>query len=301
MTKLVLIDGNAILHRAYHALPPLTTRLGEPINAVYGLISMLLRVIQDLKPTHIAVAFDRKEPTFRHKEFKAYQAQRPPMEDALSSQFDKAKATLSAFRIPIYELAGYEADDIIGTLANKVQSSGIQDVVILTGDRDILQLVNGNVKVYLPVKGLSEGKIFGEEEVIEKMGVKPSQIPDYKALVGDQSDNYKGVSGIGPKTAIKLIKEYGNFPQIYKNLTSLPKQTKEKLEDGKSDGEVSLKLAEIVRDVPIDADFDKMGKWKIDSKEALDLFVNFGFKTLTKRIKEVGKSIVSENQRSLFN
>ncbi len=314
MSKLVLIDGNAILHRAYHALPPLTTRLGEPINAVYGLISMLLRVIQDLKPTHIAVAFDRKEPTFRHKEFKDYQAQRPPMEDNLSSQFEKAKATLSAFGIPIYELAGYEADDIIGTLASqgseipnkKIKSpvtshqSPINEVIVVTGDRDILQLVNKNVKVYLPVKGLSEGKVFGKEEVVEKMGVKPSQIPDYKALVGDQSDNYKGVSGIGPKTAIKLLKEYGSFETIYKNLDSVPRQIKERLENGKSDGEMSLKLAGIVREVPIDADFEKMNKWRVDSKEALDLFAQFGFKTLTKRIKEVGRAIVSENQMKLI-
>src|SRR3972149_6732145 len=299
MSKLVLIDGNAILHRAYHALPPLTTKRGEPINAVYGLVSMLLRIIQELKPTHIAVAFDRKEPTFRQKEFAGYQAQRPPMEDNLSSQFEKAKATLNAFGIPVYELAGYEADDIIGTLSNKILSSGIQNVIIVTGDRDILQLVNGNVKVYLPVKGLSEGKVFGIEEVVEKMGVKPSQIPDYKALVGDQSDNYKGVSGIGPKTAMKLIEEYGSFEAIYRNLNSLPKQTKERLESGKSGGEMSLKLAEIVRDIPIEADFEKMNKWSVDSKQVLDLFTQLGFKTLTNREKEVGKMIVSKNQMEL--
>ncbi|OGM32125.1 hypothetical protein A2962_04005 [Candidatus Woesebacteria bacterium RIFCSPLOWO2_01_FULL_39_61] len=261
---------------------------------------MLLRIIQELKPTHIAVAFDRKEPTFRQKEFAGYQAQRPPMEDNLSSQFEKAKATLNAFGIPVYELAGYEADDIIGTLSNKVLSSGIQNVIIVTGDRDILQLVNGNVKVYLPVKGLSEGKVFGIEEVVEKMGVKPSQIPDYKALVGDQSDNYKGVSGIGPKTAMKLIEEYGSFEAIYRNLNSLPKQTKERLESGKSGGEMSLKLAEIVRDIPIEADFEKMNKWSVDSKQVLDLFTQFGFKTLTNRVKEVGKMIVSENQMKLI-
>src|SRR3989344_2053301 len=252
MSKLVLIDGNAILHRAYHALPPLTTKRGEPINAVYGLVSMLLRIIQELKPTHIAVAFDRKEPTFRQKEFAGYQAQRPPMEDNLSSQFEKAKATLNAFGIPVYELAGYEADDIIGTLSNKVLSSGIQNVIIVTGDRDILQLVNGNVKVYLPVKGLSEGK------------------------------------------------EYGIFEAIYRNLNSLPKQTKERLESGKSGGEMSLKLAEIVRDIPIEADFEKMNKWSVDSKQVLDLFTQFGFKTLTNRVKEVGKMIVSENQMKLI-
>src|SRR3990172_1082921 len=152
MSKLVLIDGNAIMHRAYHALPPLTTKRGEPINAVYGLISMLLKVILDLKPTHIAVCFDRPEPTFRHKEFPRYQAQRPKTANELSSQFERAKAVLSAFGIPFYDKEGYEADDVIGTLASRVteitnsklqipNKSKIDEVIIVTGDRDQLQLV----------------------------------------------------------------------------------------------------------------------------------------------------------------
>lgn len=306
MSKLVLIDGNAILHRAYHALPPLTTRRGEPINAVYGLVSMLLRVIQDLKPTHFAVCFDRKEPTFRHKEFKEYQSHRPPTEEKLSNQFEKAREVLSAMNISFFEMAGYEADDLLGSIAEQYQKirnkeqGKIDEIIIVTGDRDILQLVNSKVKVYLPVKGLSEGKIFGENEVIEKMGVAPSQIPDYKALVGDQSDNYKGVNGIGPKTAIKLIEEYGDFNGIYRHLNEVPKQLKEKLNAGKEDGEMSLKLAKIVRDVPIEVDFNKLNKWRVDGGEVLDLFSDFGFKTLTRRVKEVGKSIVSENQMKLI-
>ncbi|MEK7113185.1 MAG: PIN domain-containing protein, partial [Patescibacteria group bacterium] len=163
MAKLILIDGNAILHRAYHALPPLTTRRGEPIGAVYGLISMLLRVIQDLKPTEIAVCFDEKEPTFRHKEFAPYQAQRPVMDEELSGQFEKARRVIEAFGIPIYSKSGFEADDVIGTLAEKAK----EDVVIVTGDRDILQLVGGGVKVYLPIAGLSSAKLMGKEEVKE--------------------------------------------------------------------------------------------------------------------------------------
>src|SRR3989304_9696302 len=180
MSKLVLIDGNAILHRAFHALPPLTTKSGEPINAVYGLVSMLLRVIQDLTPTHIAICFDEKAPTFRHKEFAAYQAQRPTMADELSSQFEKARKVVEAFGIPAYSKAGYEADDVLGTLAEGSK----EDVVIVTGDRDILQLVNDKVKVYLPIVGLSSATLMGEEEVKEKLGVAPKQVPDYKALVG---------------------------------------------------------------------------------------------------------------------
>ena len=306
MSKLVLIDGNAILHRAYHALPPLTTRRGEPINAVYGLVSMLLRVIQDLKPTHIAVCFDRKEPTFRHETYKEYQAQRPVIDKELSGQFEKAKETISAMNIPIFEKAGFEADDLLGSIAEQAQrtknkeQSRIDQVVIVTGDRDILQLVNEKVKVFLPVRGLSEGKLFGVEEVKEKMGVLPSQIPDYKALVGDQSDNYPGISGIGPKTAEKLLDKYKSFPEIYKHLDEINISTKTKLVEKKDDGEMSYKLAKIVTDVELENDIEQTNRWQIDSQQVLDLFYEFGFKTLAKRVKEVGKSIVSENQMKLI-
>ncbi len=306
MSKLVLIDGNAILHRAYHALPPLTTRRGEPINAVYGLVSMLLRVIQDLKPTHIAVCFDRKEPTFRHETYKEYQAQRPVIDKELSGQFEKAKETISAMNIPIFEKAGFEADDLLGSIAEQAQrtknkeQSRIDQVVIVTGDRDILQLVNEKVKVFLPVRGLSEGKLFGVEEVKEKMGVLPSQIPDYKALVGDQSDNYPGISGIGPKTAEKLLDKYKSFPEIYKHLDEINISTKTKLVEKKDDGEMSYRLAKIVTDVELENDIEQTNRWQIDSQQVLDLFYEFGFKTLAKRVKEVGKSIVSENQMKLI-
>ena len=294
--KLVLIDGNAILHRAFHALPPLTTRRGEPINAVYGFVSMFLRVITDLKPTHIAVCFDRPEPTFRHKEFPEYQAQRPKTADELSSQFEKAKRVIEAFGIPIYDAAGYEADDVIGTIASKVG----ENVVIVTGDRDQLQLVTDRIKVYMPISGLSNAKLMGEEEVLEKMGIKASLIDDYKALVGDQSDNYSGVSGIGPKTAIALLDKYGSLQNIYKHLKDIPAATAEKLKKGEKDSKLSKRLATIVKDVPLSLDLDACGKWDVDSQEVLDLFSEFGFKTLTERVKKVGKELDLEKQTSLF-
>jgi DNA polymerase-1 len=298
MNKLVIIDGNAILHRAYHALPPtLTTRRGEPINAVYGFVSMLLRIIQDLKPTHIAVAFDRKEPTFRHKEFKEYQAHRPEMDKELSTQFDKARDTVTAFRIPIYDKAGYEADDVIGTLARQAK---VEEVVIVTGDRDILQLVTKKTKVYLPIKGLKEAELVGEKQVFEKMGVKPSQIDDYKALAGDPSDNYKGVPGIGPKTAVRLLSKYKDVDGVYKNLVKIDKSVARKLKDGRESAKTSKKLAEIVTNVPIKLDTEKAGQWKVDSNEVLSLFSEFGFRTLSKRVKDVGAQIASENQGDLF-
>jgi DNA polymerase-1 len=222
MSKLVLVDGNAILHRAYHALPPLTTKSGKPINAVYGFVSMLLRVITDLKPTHLIVAFDRKEPTFRHKKFKKYQAHRPEMDKDLSIQFTEARKVVRAFRIPIYSKAGYEADDVIGTVAKKAeQKVNIKSVAIVTGDKDILQLVTSKTKVYLPVRGLGDAKLVGEKGVYQKMGVKPEQVVDFKALCGDPSDNYPGVPGIGPQTAKQLLLRYQTLEKIYQNLDSL--------------------------------------------------------------------------------
>lgn len=296
MSKLIIIDGNAILHRAFHALPPLTTKRGEPINAVYGLISMLLRVIQDLKPTNLIVCFDRPEPTFRHKAFTAYQAQRPTTASDLSSQFEKAKRVIAAFGIPIYEKAGFEADDVIGTIADKVGG----DVVIVTGDRDQLQLVNKRVKVYMPQGGFSTAKLMGEEEVKEKMGVPPKLVDDYKALVGDPSDNYPGVSGIGPKTALKLLDEFGSLDSIYNNLDKIPEKVSQKLKDGRKQARLSKKLATIVRDVPLEINFEDSGKWDLDTQAALSLFNEFGFKTLTERIKKVGKELDLEKQMSLL-
>ena len=296
MGKLVLIDGNAILHRAFHALPPLTTRKGEPINAVYGLVSMLLRVIQELKPTHITVCFDEKQPTFRHKALATYQAQRPRMADELSGQFEKARRFLEAAGIPVYSKPGFEADDVIGTLASLYK----QDVVIVTGDRDILQLVDGRVKVYMPIAGLATAKLMGESEVIEKMGVPASQIDDYKAFVGDSSDNYSGVPGIGPKTAISLLEKYGSMDGAYKHLKDLPPQTKERLEKGRKQAVLSKKLATIVRDVPVKFDSESASKWDVDGKKVLDLFSDFGFKTLTERVKKVGKEVDLQKQTTLF-
>jgi DNA polymerase-1 len=257
---------------------------------------MLLRVIQDLKPTHIAVCFDEKEPTFRHKEFAPYQAQRPAMADELSGQFEKAKKVLEAFGIPIYSKAGFEADDVIGTLAGDAR----QDVVIVTGDRDILQLVGGRVKVYLPIVGLSSAKLMGEEEVKEKLGIAPKQVADYKALVGDPSDNYPGVAGIGPKTAISLLEKYINLDGIYAHLEEISPLVREKLIKGKDDVKLSLRLATIVKDTPVKLDIGACGRWDIDSQAVLDLFSKFGFKTLTERVKKVGKSLDDEKQMPLL-
>lgn len=319
MSWLVLIDGNAILHRAYHALPPsLTNKNGEPTNAVYGFVGMLLRVIEDLKPTHLAVAFDRPAPTFRKKMYSPYQAQRPDMEDTLVSQVSKIHHVVKSMGIASYGLDGYEADDVMGTIANKVVKSGnshaelvsaskskkipkqvrddisyLDEVVIVTGDRDLLQLVNKKVKLYMPVKGLSDAKLFGEKEAEERMGVPPSQIADLKGLMGDPSDNYPGVSGIGPKTAVSLLQQFGSVENLYTHLDQVANPSvRDKLLKDKDNALLSFKLATVVTDVPVEFDTEKM-KLPDDflTQEVIEAFGNLGFRTLLRRLTDLNRKV----------
>lgn len=310
MDRLVIIDGNAILHRAYHALPPLTNKEGKITNAVYGFSSMLLRVISDLKPKYIVVTFDRPAPTFRKRLYKDYQAKRPEMEENLSSQITMVHDLVNALGIPVFEQDGFEADDVIGTISRKVDGS--VEKIIVTGDRDILQLVNQHTRVYMPVKGLSESKLFGTQEVKERMGVNPSQVIDLKALTGDPSDNYPGVAGIGPKTAITLLQKFQTIENIYSNIDNLKssgvsERVISSLTSGKSDAELSKKLATIVTNVPITFDLNKTEIPK-DRDRFSKVFLEFGFETLAKRANPTSSRRTSglrgakkeENQLGLF-
>ncbi len=287
MNRLVLIDGNAILHRAYHALPPLTAPDGSMVNAVYGFVSMLFKLVNDLRPTHLAVAFDRPAPTFRKKLFKAYQSQRPEMDKELVSQVEKVHEVIESFGIPIFEVDGFEADDIIGTLSRQIPDQ----VVIVTGDKDLLQLVDGErVLVYMPVKGLLEAKLFGEKEVKEKLGVAPKQVPDFKALAGDASDNYPGVAGIGPKTAALLLVTYGSLAKLYqavkKKKSGMSLSVRAKLEKGIGDAELGQELATIRTDAPIpDAPLKAIGS--LDTREARNVLGSLHFHSLLKRLTGV--------------
>lgn len=298
-SKLVIFDGNAIMYRAFHALPPLTTKSGEPINALYGLVSMLINIVENLKPTHIIFSFDEKEKTFRNELLPTYQSQRPETPSELIPQFEKARDFLKAVNIPVYSKSGFEADDVIGTIATKVK---VDEIVIVTGDRDILQLVDDkkNIKLFMPIGGLSNGKIFEEKETVERLGVLPNQIPDYKALVGDPSDNYFGIAGIGPKTASGLLTKYKTLSGIYEHLGDTPEKLKLKLTEGKESANLSYKLATIVRDVPVDFKVEDAKDWDLISEDVLELFESYGFKTLTVRIKALGKKIEDEKQGSLF-
>ena len=285
----MLVDGSAIVHRAYHAMPPFTTSAGVPTGAISGFFSMLLKLVQQLKPAHIVIAFDRPVPTFRQQMYVGYQAQRPKMESDLSDQFGAIIEILEEAKIMQIGVDGYEAGDIIGTLAHRAKDMG-NIVYVVTGDRDMLQLVNHKTLVLMPIKGISEVKIHDAESVKEKYGVEPAQIIDLKALTGDPSDNYPGVPGIGPKTAANLINKYGNFENIYKHLDDIAVKNKsvaQKLIDGAESGQISYTLATILTDAPFSCSFDDCLASKIDTEAFKTALEKFEFKTLPKRVDEV--------------
>ncbi len=308
MNTLLLIDGNALMHRAYHALPPFKTKSGIPTNAVYGFLSILNKALQDFKPYHIIVSFDTPVPTFRKKMFKEYQSHRPKMEDELSQQFPTVKEALDAGHIIHIEKEGYEADDVIGTISRTFHTNGNR-VLILSGDKDILQLVNEKVFVVTPQLGFSKQVVYSKEEVEKRFGIKPQQIPDFKALMGDQSDNYKGAKGIGPKTAAKLLQEYGSVENIFKNLKIIDGKIQKTLEDHKESVLMSHKLATILTDVDIKIDINKSEFHGFDEhlKEFLKKYEMYSLlnrifneKSPVQKVEETKVKKPDENQIELF-
>lgn len=290
--KFILIDGNAIVHRAYHVMPKLTRSDGTPTGAVQGFFSMILKIIQELKPEHIAIAFDSPTPNFRKELFKDYQSQRPAMESDLSSQFGIIQEILKKAKIPVYTVDGLEADDIIGTIAEKAKKTG-HLVFILSGDRDLLQLVNHTTKVLAPVKGISEMILYDEEKVREKYGILPSQLIELKALVGDSSDNYPGVSGIGLKTAANLITEYKTVENIYRNIKKIRAKNPslaDKLEKGKEDAKLAHQLATILTNAPFKYNFSECSLKNLNVFEFKKALEYYDFKTLPKRLNEIFKN-----------
>jgi DNA polymerase-1 len=294
---LVLFDGNAIVHRAFHAFgatkyrqaTPLTiSRTGEVVSAVYGFALMLLKVLNELKPTHFAVAFDKKGPTFRHELYEGYKAQRPPLPEELGSQINRVKQMVKTFKIPLFEVDKYEADDVLGTLSQQAAARGI-DTVIVTGDADTMQLVSPHVKVLYPKAGraFSDTALFDEAAVREKYGVGPEHIADLKALVGDPSDNIPGVPGIGGKTAAKLISEFGSVEDIYKHLDEVePPKLQQKLRDNEPVARRSKELATIVTQMPVELSLDETRVTRFDRQQAADLFRELEFFSLLPRLPE---------------
>lgn len=250
MSRLLIIDGNALMHRSYHAIPPFKTRAGFPTNALYGFLTILFKAISDLKPTNLIVCFDTPVPTFRKKIFKDYQSHRPALEDNLKTQFPAVKEALEAAGITHIEKEGFEADDVIGTLSHDFDKTGTE-IFIMTGDRDIMQLVNDRTFVVTPAIGFSTTVIYSPGEVVKRFGITPRQIPDFKALMGDASDNYKGAKGIGPKTAAKLINQFGTVENIFKNIDKVEGKLQTLLKEHREHVILSKQLATILTNLEL--------------------------------------------------
>ena len=323
VSTLLLIDGNSLFDRAYHAIPQLTSRDGQVANAVFGFSNMLLKAIGEVKPDYVACAFDTKAPTFRHIEFEKYKAHRVAPPPDLYPQLPKVKKVLDAFGIKYFEKEGYEADDLIATLASQALrnttnakrlkhdktealdvSRSSLNVIILSSDRDVLQLVDGNVKVQAPspVK-TSEGKpgwgeLIGAREVKEKYGLEPHQMVDYKSLTGDPSDNVPGIAGVGPKTASSLLQKYHTLENLFAHVKETPVQVQEKLEAGKDIALAAKRLVELDRDVAISFQLSELS-FKPDWEKVRREYEELGFKSIVAKLPRVNSSQLSGNGKKL--
>ncbi len=295
---LVLLDAHAILHRAFHALPDFASPSGEPTGALYGVVAMLLRIIEEFKPTYIAACFDLPEPTYRHDAYADYKGTRTKTDEALVMQIKRSYDIFGAFGIPIFEVAGFEADDMLGTIAYQMKEHKAIEVVIASGDMDTLQCVDKKrVKVYTLKKGINDTILYDEAAVLERFGFPPKLVPDYKGLRGDTSDNIPGIRGIGEKTASDLIQQFGSLESIYKVLKKDPEKLKAAgikdrmvglLRDGEEEALFSKMLATIRTDAPITIDLVAM-QWRerLDIERIGALFGEFGFRTLGARVKNI--------------
>jgi len=284
---LLLFDGNALVHRAFHAIPPLTvSKTGEMVNAVQGFASTLLKVLNEIKPTHWAIAFDRPAPTFRHEKFEDYKAQRPKAPEELVSQIKRVHQLVDAFNIPTFEIDGYEADDVLGTLSCQATRQNA-DTLIVTGDNDMLQVVSPSTKVMSPRRSFSDTVIYDEIGVEQKYSISPSQLADFKSLTGDPSDNIPGIPGIGEKTAAKLLQQFDSLDGIYAHIDEVtPEKLQVSLRDHKDQVLRNKELATIVTDVPITLNMDDCQVSSYDRQQVVELFRELGFAQLLSRLPE---------------
>lgn len=314
--RFIILDGHAILYRAFHAFPPeLSTTEGQPINAVYGFTRILLAAVRDQAPDYIAVAFDHKDKTLRAEEYEEYKAQREPMPDTLKSQIPIVKDVVTALNIPQFELSGFEADDLIGTitkqLADEQEKKGERELltIVITGDKDLFQLVDEYTHIWMPARGkFGRDTEYDAAGVLKKMQVTPEQIVDLKALMGDSSDNIPGVKGIGAKTAAALIERFGSLDTIYKKLDELETQNEDddlikgavrkKLLAGRDAAYMSQKLATIDREVKLDFILEKCVVTDYDKGKVYELFETLGFKSLMELLPR--DKFESEVQNALF-
>ncbi|TSC92552.1 MAG: DNA polymerase I [Candidatus Berkelbacteria bacterium Licking1014_7] len=296
MPKIFIFDGNALAHRAYHAMPILNDRRGQIVNAVYGFFSILLSVLSRHNPKYIFVAFDVAGKTFRDKIFTDYKAKRKKPPQDFYDQLPIIKDILHIFEIPVVQKKGYEADDLIGALSKKLSQEGENEIFIVTADQDVFQLVSRQVKVLSFSRGINQEKIYGQSQVKEKIGVEPKNICDYKALSGDSSDNIPGVLGIGPKTARDLISQYGTLKNIYQNLGKIPDKIQARLKQSKDNAFMSLKLATINSRAPINFDLKEARLRDFNQEKIEKEFLKFGFKSLVKRLPQSQRRIAAQDK-----
>ncbi len=287
--KLIIIDGHSLLYRAFHALPPLTNKNGQLTNAVYGFLLILFRAIKDVRANYVVACFDTPKPTFRHIKFTEYKAGRAKMPDGIASQMPIMKDVLMAFGVPIFEKEGFEADDLVATIAQKAKTEA--EAFILSGDLDNLQLVDEKVKVYTMGKGIKESVIYDAARVQERFGVRPDQMNDFKALTGDNSDNIPGVPGIGKTTAAQLIQAYGSIESIYAELltdtlVAKPK-VKDALKDNKEKAFLSLELVKTDKNVDMDFKLEDCRFGNFDQQKVTAIFLELGFATLVDRLSTI--------------
>ena len=290
--KLVIIDSNALLHRAWHIMPPLSTKEGVMVNAVYGFSSLILKIIKDLKPDYMVACFDLRGKTFRHEMYQDYKAQREKKAEEFYNQFPLAQKVLRALSIPIMTKEGYEADDVIGSIAKQTyQKHPDTEILIITGDLDTLQLVNDRVKVITLKSGFSETVAYDVSAVKERYGLEPRQLIELKALRGDASDNIKGVKGIGDKGASDLIKQFGDLETLYQKLakSDVKERTKNLLTEQKEQAFTSRKLVTIVEDLPLEWDLNQGNFWHYDPENVYHVFQEFDFNSLLHKIPQDDK------------
>jgi DNA polymerase-1 len=292
---LVILDSNSLLNRAFFALPPMTNPVGQPTGALFGFTTMLFKIMDEIKPDYIAAAFDKSKLNFRHNQYADYKAGRKPMPDELRQQFEPAKELLKAFHIGIFEIEGYEADDIIGTISKRYEGENLE-VIIYTGDRDAFQLISQYTRVMFTRKGVTEVDNYTIEALNERYGLPASGIIDLKGLMGDASDNIPGVPGVGEKTALKLLQEYGTVEKVLDNIDKISgKKLKENLENYKEDAIMSKQLATIDRNVPIEAPLENMRLKDSNPVRLRELFTEYGFKSLMNKLKAVSGEVIQES------
>ena len=293
--RLIIIDGNSIINRAFYALPDMSNSEGLKTNAIFGFVRMMFKIIEDYQPTHMSVAFDKKAPTFRHKQYADYKAGRKKMPDELAQQLQPLKDLLDKFNINRLELEGYEADDLIGTVARLGEENDFK-VYIVTGDKDAIQLASHKTTTLITKKGVGEVEEYNYDSVLERYEMTPTQFIDLKGLMGDKSDNIPGVPGVGEKTGIKLLKQYSTIENLIEHTDELKGSIKKKIEENKDLALMSKELATIITNVPIEVKLEDLEYGDYNKDDVVEKFKEFGFTSLITKLLDIegGETTIKE-------